>query len=238
MSARRGHSLWSWLQNNALWLSGLGLMLASSGIDGAYMSRWMPDGAAWLGLVLNTVSDLAGMVLSYEYGRLRHDNAKSSKRYKMAGALLGAEFVAIAYSWFFSWRQLRMVLTWEPEWVAVAAAGFVPLLLAAIGWAQALLSEPAEAAQAPRQPAPPVVESAQPMPEPAPVAQVPAYQWANLREFRADWDALRERAPRLRELVQAHGNKARAFREWCAELRADVSISDSTARNWCDLFLE
>ena len=30
-----------WLQANSLWLVSLGLMVASSGIDGAYMARWI-----------------------------------------------------------------------------------------------------------------------------------------------------------------------------------------------------
>jgi len=128
---------------NALWLVGIGLMLASSGIDGAYMARWMPEGLGWLGLVLNTVSDVAGMALMFAFGRLRRENARTSKKYKMAAILLLGEFVAAFYAWLFGWRQLRLILVWEEEWVAPVAAAFMPILLALIGWAQALIVEPA-----------------------------------------------------------------------------------------------
>lgn len=132
-----------WAKENSLWIVSGGLMLASSGLDGMYMSAWMPDGWAWLGLALNTMSDVAGMVLMYWYGRLRQ-SPRGSKRYKLASALLPAELVAVAYSWLFGWRQLRAVLrAVEPEhwrWVAPLAAGFIPLLLAFIGYAQALLA--------------------------------------------------------------------------------------------------
>jgi len=132
-----------WAKEQSLWLVSAGLMLASSGLDGMYMSAWMPDGWAWLGLALNTMSDVAGMVLMYWYGRLRL-SPRGSKRYKFAAALLPAELVAILYSWFFGWRQLRAVLpAIEPEhwrWVSWLAAGFIPLMLAFIGYAQSLLA--------------------------------------------------------------------------------------------------
>lgn len=127
--------------NASLWLVSLGLMLASSGLDGAYMSKWMPGGWAWLGLVLNTMSDIAGMVIMYWFGRLQQSGR--TKR-RLSYALLLSEGVAIGYSWFFSWRQLRMVLPpLEPrdwEWVSAVAAGYIPLLLAFIGYAQSLLA--------------------------------------------------------------------------------------------------
>ena len=132
-----------WAKENSLWIVSAGLMLASSGLDGMYMSAWMPGGWAWLGLALNTMSDVAGMVLMYWYGRLRL-SPRGSKRYKLAAALLPAELVAVAYSWLFGWRQLRAVLpAIEPEhwrWVAPIAAGFIPLMLAFIGYAQSLLA--------------------------------------------------------------------------------------------------
>ncbi len=142
-----------WIANHSLWLVALGLMLASSGLDGIYMSKWMPVGVNWLGLVLNTMSDIGNLVIMYWYGRLRQ-SPRGSKRYKLAGVLLPSELVAVTYSWFFSWRQLRAVLpAIEPEnwrWVAPVAAGFIPLLLAFIGYAQSLLAgkldeEPARA---------------------------------------------------------------------------------------------
>lgn len=137
----------AWLLDNSLWLVGLGLMLASSGIDGAYMTLWMPPGATWLGYVLNTVSDVAGMVLMYWYGRLlqtRQNESGGKRKLKLSRVLLGAEVVAVAYSWLFSWRQLLIVLpSVEGEatrWVAPLAAGFIPLLLASAGYAQSLLA--------------------------------------------------------------------------------------------------
>lgn len=133
-----------WLLENSLWLVGLGLMLASSGIDGAYMARWMTDlpgigGAAVLGYILNTVSDLASIVLTYWFGRLIMD--RSTVKRRLARGLIGAEVVAVGFSWLFSWRQLRIVLAFEPAgWVAPVAAAFIPLLLAFTGYAQSLLA--------------------------------------------------------------------------------------------------
>jgi len=131
----------TWLLNNSLWLAALGLMLASSGMDGAYMAKIMEPSLWPLGYVLNTMSDVSGLVIMYAFGRLQQER-KNSKKWKLSRVLLGAELVAVAYSWFFSWRQLLRTL--QPmeqantQWVAPIAAGFIPLLLAFIGWAQAL----------------------------------------------------------------------------------------------------
>jgi len=137
---------------NALWLVALGLMLASSGIDGAYMAQWMPF--SWMGYVLNTTTDVAGMAIVYYYGVLIRDNSKHSKKHKLARVLIGAEVVTVWYSWFFSWRQFKHVMiTTEPidgAWVAPISAAFVPLLLAFIGWTQSLLYEPDAVAVAPK----------------------------------------------------------------------------------------
>lgn len=137
----------AWLHENALWLVGLGLMLASSGIDGAYMARLMSWPA--LGYVLNTTADVAGMTLTYYYGRLLRDNARTTNKHKQARYLIISEVVAVGYSWFFSWRQLRIVIQpIEPvgyEWIAAVSAAFIPLLLAFIGWAQSLIVTPPDA---------------------------------------------------------------------------------------------
>ena len=134
---RMGTRLRTW----SLWLVSIGLMLASSGLDGAYMARWMGDVPA-LGYVLNTMSDVASITLTYWYGRLQFD--RSSRKRSLARALLAAEVVAVSYSWFFSYRQLLLVLpeTEGPaaQWIAPVAAGFIPLLLAFAGYAQALLA--------------------------------------------------------------------------------------------------
>jgi len=133
--------VWKLLLDNSLWAVAFGLMLASSGLDGVYMAKWMPAGFGWLGLVLNTMSDIAAITLTYWFGRLQQ-SGKTKRRLSLV--LLGAELVAVAYSWFFSWRQLRLVLpAVEPaEWriVSAIAAGFIPLLLAFIGYAQSLLA--------------------------------------------------------------------------------------------------
>jgi len=137
---------WARMMQSSLWLVSIGLMLASSGIDGAYLSRLMPVepiDLRWMGYVLNTMSDVGSEVLMYWFGRLRLF-PKNSKRYRMAVILLPAELLTIAYSWFFSWRQLLLIMpAVEPQaaqWVAPIAAGFIPLLLSAIGYAQALLA--------------------------------------------------------------------------------------------------
>ena len=135
----------AWLLDNSLWLVAAGLCLASSGIDGAYMTKWMPPTASWLGYVLNTVSDVAGMTLMYWYGRLlqtRRNESGGKRKLELSRVLLGAEVVAVGYSWLFSWRQLLIVMPQvEAEatrWVAPLAAGFIPLLLAFAGYAQSL----------------------------------------------------------------------------------------------------
>lgn len=119
------------------------LMLASSGIDGAYMFRWMPPGWGWLGYALNTTADLTGETLMYVFGRLQQER-RGSKRQRASWAILGAEAVTVLFSWFFSWRQLRAVLpAVEPQswrWVSAVSAAFVPLLLAFCGYAQAVLA--------------------------------------------------------------------------------------------------
>ena len=149
------HKLGRWFRDNSLWIVGLGLMLASSGLDGVYMSKWMPPGYGWLGLVLNTTSDISGMVIIYWYGRLRQD--RSSRKRRLSNVLLAAEAVTVLYSWAFSWRQLRAVLRqYEPQdwqWVSAVAAGFIPLLLAFVGYAQALLAGRLQDPQEAKQPA-------------------------------------------------------------------------------------
>ena len=129
------------LLDNSLWFAAAGLMLSSSGIDGAYMALMMESSLWSLGYVMNSVADLTGLAIMYWYGRLQQES-KGSKRWKLSKRLLGAEVVAVLYSWFFSWRQLVRVLPdvegSDTVWVAPIAAGFVPLLLAFIGWAQAV----------------------------------------------------------------------------------------------------
>jgi len=132
---------WNWCLGKSLWIMSIGLMLASSGIDGAYMSQWMPRQAYWLGYILNTTSDVASEVLMYWFARLRQER-KGSKRWRMALWILPAVALIVLYSWFFSWRQLRVVMASfegpSTEWVSIVSAGFVPLVLVATGYAQAI----------------------------------------------------------------------------------------------------
>ena len=152
----------NWLKRNSLWLAAIGLMLASSGLDGVYLGKLMPADWAWLGLVLNTMADVSGLILTYWYGRLQQE--RSVKKRRLARVLLAAEIIAVGYSWFFAWRQLLAVMPAVEaagyRVLAPIAAGFIPLLLAFIGYAQSL-SETQTHDSAP-QPAPAKVE-----PEPA-----------------------------------------------------------------------
>ncbi len=132
------------IKNNSLWLIGIGLMLASSGLDGTYIARWMPVGWGWLGFVLNTTSDIASQILMYWFSRL-YQSRKGTKRQRLAYALIPAEVVAVAYSWLFSYLQLRIILPGfesaaDVLWIAPLAAGFIPLLLLFIGLAQGIMA--------------------------------------------------------------------------------------------------
>lgn len=138
----------AFLQDNALMVSGMLLMLASAGIDGKFLSMWMSEGMAWLGYVLNLVADATSYVISNAYGRLQ-DEEDDSKR-KLSRLLLVGEFVGIAYSWLFGYLVLRErfvviftrpifgALTTEREVLAFVSAGFVPLMLTLLGYADSL----------------------------------------------------------------------------------------------------
>ena len=149
--------LWAWFLSASLWIVMIGLMLASSGLDGKYIASWMSPGAEWLGYVLNTVSDLASVFVMFWYGRLQQ--SRSSKKRDLSNDLLTFEKISIAYSWLLSWRQLRMRLyavevatltaklggsslatVIEIELAALVFAGLVPLSLVGVGYAQSLLA--------------------------------------------------------------------------------------------------
>ena len=138
MSEGRG----TWILRNSLWLVSAGLMLSSSGIDGAYMAKIVP----WpvVGYVLNTVSDIGSEILMYWFGRIRQF-PKNTKRYKMAGGLLFAEAILTGYAWLFGWRQLLPIITalenaQTAAWLAPVLAAFTPISLVAVGYTQALLA--------------------------------------------------------------------------------------------------
>jgi hypothetical protein len=86
------------------------------------------------------VPDVANPFISHRFGQLQQDPSQAKR--KASWVLLGAEVVAVAYSWFFSWRQLLRVLpAVEPAdyiWVAPISAGFIPLLLTFMGYAESL----------------------------------------------------------------------------------------------------
>jgi hypothetical protein len=128
-------ALHSWIKKSASTLIGVGLMLASSGLDGVYMSMWMPSGWAWLGFVLNTMADISDLYLGHRAGRLIR--SKDPIRRWGALAVFAGQLIAIIYSWFFGFRQLlRVFEVLEPtntRALAFWAAGSIPLLLAVLG---------------------------------------------------------------------------------------------------------
>lgn len=129
-----------WFSNSDLALVTIGLMLASSGLDGVYMAMWMPESVPWLGYTLNTMADIAALVLSKRFARLQRQRDLVKRR--LSFVILAADIVAIGYSWLFSGRQLiRVMPAFEPEawpWLATISAGFIPLMLGFIGYAQGL----------------------------------------------------------------------------------------------------
>ena len=138
----------AFFHDNALMVAGMLLMLASAGVDGKFMSLWMSDGLAWMGYVLNLVSDASGYVMSNAYGRLQNEDDETKR--KLSRFLLLGEFVNIAYSWLFSYLVLRErfvviftraifgSLATEIEVLAFVSAGFVPLMLTFLGYADSL----------------------------------------------------------------------------------------------------
>lgn len=120
-------------------------MLASSGLDGAYMTLLMPQEVliarwtvsfAWLGLILNLAADGTDLYLSYRIGRLM--NTKDAvKQWGAVVLLVLGLIVAAGYSWYFSYLQLRRVLpTFEVgnvDRTARIIAGFIPALIVILG---------------------------------------------------------------------------------------------------------
>ena len=127
-----------WIGKNAFFLVGILLMLASSGLDGEYLAQVMP--VPILGYVLNLAADIADMAFAFKYQRLQRSRDETKR--KAARMLIVGQAIATAYSWFFSWLQLRTVMTTvEPTdwmWISPIAGAFVPLLLIFCGIGQAL----------------------------------------------------------------------------------------------------
>lgn len=121
-------------------VASIGLMFASSGLDGSYLSRAM---GPWFGYSLNTVSDIVSEVLMYAFARIRQTARKGSKPWKLSWILLAVNVFMVAYAWFFGWRELRLTLPAiegdAAKWVAPVMAGFVPVGILGAGIAQALI---------------------------------------------------------------------------------------------------
>jgi hypothetical protein len=140
--------LWAWIKKHPSIAIGAGLMLASSGLDGAYMTLLMPQHVliarwtvsfAWLGLVLNFAADGTDLYLSYRIGRLM--NTRDTVKQWGAVILLALGLlVAAGYSWYFSYLQLRRVLpafevgeVGDVDRTARIIAGFIPALIVILG---------------------------------------------------------------------------------------------------------
>ena len=138
---KRLDALWLAFLRNSLWVASIGIMLASSGIDGAYLAKIMRP--YWLGYVLNTVSDVASEILMYWYGRLTMD--RSNTKQKRARWLILVEVILTGFAWLFGWRQLIPIVTeyegaQAAKWLAPTMAAFTPVALIGIGYAQSLLA--------------------------------------------------------------------------------------------------
>ena len=151
-------SLWQRFLQASLWIASIGLMIASSGFDGAYLARMMPTGWGWLGLLLNTMADITSELGMYWYGRLQQD--VKAKR-KKARWILAGQVVLVGYAWLFGWRQLvpkmRQIDPDAATWMAPLAAAFIPMALIVLGYIQSLLAGRIEDAK-------PDKESAKPAP--------------------------------------------------------------------------
>lgn len=137
---KRLKRFWLAFLANSLWFASVGIMLASSGIDGAYLAKIMQP--SWLGYVLNTVSDVASEILMYWYGRLTQDYSSSKRR--RAKWLLLVEIILAGFAWLFGWRQLLPIIEAHEGaaawWLAPLMAAFTPVALIGIGYAQSLLA--------------------------------------------------------------------------------------------------
>jgi len=150
--SKRVATAWQSFLRISLWLASAGLMLASSGLDGAYLAKLMPVGFGWLGLTLNTVSDIVSEIVMYWYGRLQMDASKTKQR--LAKWLLAPQVLLIGYAWLFGWRQLLPIMRdLEPadySWLSMLVAGFVPVGIVSVGFVQALLAGRIEKERAPQ----------------------------------------------------------------------------------------
>lgn len=133
---------WDWIIKNSLWIASIGLMLASSGLDGAFLCKLMPESLWWLGLVLNTTTDVTSEFISYWTGRLAQDASKTKRR--LSKLLWLPQGLLVGYAWLFSWRQIipimRIIEPQDYKWLSPICAGFVSVALVAVGYTQSLLA--------------------------------------------------------------------------------------------------
>ena len=139
---KRATNCWNSFLKVSLWLASIGLMLASSGLDGAYLMKLMPQGWALLGLVLNFVLDVSSEIIMYWFGRLRQDGKKVKRI--MSWWLLLPQAMLVGYAWLLTWRQIlptmRVLEPNDYRWLAPLLAGIVPTAIVAIGFALSLLA--------------------------------------------------------------------------------------------------
>ena len=180
--------VWQSFLHVSLWLVSIGLMISSSGIDGAYLTKLMPAGWGWLGLVLNTTADIGSEIGMYWYGRLKQAGRKK------IWPILVVQVILVGYAWLFGWRQLvPIVKELEPVGHQVYAgimAAFIPVALVGIGYTQALLAGRVVSANA-RPIAAKEERVAVPVDEPAPIADEPKNEPAEVEDKLAG-EALRE----------------------------------------------
>jgi len=216
---KRAQRIWQRFLQASLWIASIGLMVASSGLDGAYLARLMPAGWAWLGLLLNTMADITSELGMYWYGRLQMDRSKR-KQANSRWVLVG-QVVLVGYAWLFGWRQLvPKVAEIDPgaPWMAPIGAAFIPAALIVVGYIQSLLAGRIEAERVSAEPAATGADTAQSEPEPPPVERQPA----KMADFR-------------RVLGRMNGDRAALDAErLAAELAKDDLIlpSDTTVRRW------
>jgi hypothetical protein len=219
---QQAKAFWQGFLRISLWVASIGLMISSSGLDGAYLAKLMPPGWGLLGLVLNTVADVTSELGMYWYGRLQMD--KSSTKRKKAKWLLAGQVILVGYAWLFSWRQLVPIIAQvDPDapWMAFIGAAFIPSALLVVGYVQALLAgrienEKVDAAME--------SSAVQVEPEPAPVAVTE--KWGTARK--ADFERVRGKW---------NGNGEMNEEQLESELAADKLLmpSRSTVRRWLKL---
>jgi hypothetical protein len=186
-------------------------MLASSGLDGAYLAALIGP----LGYLLNTTVDVATEVVIHQATQLRRQNRKGSKLHRMSWLLYGGNAILVAYSAYLS--TMYLLTLGLPLVHAAITSCLVPVAIALTGLAQALADEPPERSERPaavseRSPA----KSEQP---PAASGRMSIDQW---RSLLAEWasDERPASGPAVNDRLQALGYEklpASTARRWARE---------------------